>query len=296
MRRSVAPAPHAPTARDSAAPRYDDRLDSNRWRAWNLATVAAAPARARGLPSGSGMATSLDFEMRRPSLTLVHTAPRQARGRERQARRWLNFAVAAAGILVTSPLMLLIAVLIKLTSRGPVLFNQARIGLDRRALSRAGGNTRRRLDLGGNPFTMFKFRTMHVAPEDRGQDDQEVWAQPDDARVTPLGRVLRKFRLDELPQLFNVLRGDMNIVGPRPEQPAIFVYLREQIEGYQRRQRVRPGITGWAQVNQGYDQSVEDVRRKLAFDLEYIRRQSAVEDVRIMLRTIPVMVFRRGGW
>ena len=242
------------------------------------------------------MATSLDFEMRRPSLTLVHTAPRQARGRERQARRWLNFAVAAAGILVTSPLMLLIAVLIKLTSRGPVLFNQARIGLDRRALSRAGGNTRRRLDLGGNPFTMFKFRTMHVAPEDRGQDDQEVWAQPDDARVTPLGRVLRKFRLDELPQLFNVLRGDMNIVGPRPEQPAIFVYLREQIEGYQRRQRVRPGITGWAQVNQGYDQSVEDVRRKLAFDLEYIRRQSAVEDLKIMVRTIPVMVLRRGGW
>jgi len=293
MPRSVATVPHAPTERDSAAPRYDDRLDSNRWRSGRLAPVAAATARAHGLPSGSVMATSVGFETRRTSLALVHAVPLRARDRERQARRWLNFAMAAAGILVTSPLMLLIAVLIRLTSRGPVLFTQARIGLDRRALSRAGGNTRRRLDLGGNPFTMFKFRTMHVAPD---SDDQEVWAQPDDARVTPLGRVLRKFRLDELPQLFNVLRGDMNIVGPRPEQPAIFVYLREQIEGYQRRQRVRPGITGWAQVNQGYDQSVEDVRRKLAFDLEYIRRQSAVEDLKIMVRTIPVMVLRRGGW
>jgi len=108
--------------------------------------------------------------------------------------------------------------------------------------------------------------------------------------------VLRKLRLDELPQLFNVLKGDMNIVGPRPEQPTIFVYLREQIEGYQRRQRVRPGITGWAQINQGYDTSVDDVRRKVRYDLEYIRRQSALEDLRIMARTLPVMLLRRGAW
>src|SRR5438128_9559201 len=205
----------------------------------------------------------------RRHVSLVYPASLRPIDRERPGRRVLNIVAALAGIVLALPLMLVIAALVKLTSRGPVLFTQARIGLDRRALSRAGGNTRRRLDLGGNPFTMFKFRTMHVAPD---SDDQEVWAQPDDARVTPLGRVLRKFRFDELPQLFNVLRGDMNIVGPRPEQPAIFVYLREQIEGYQRRQRVRPGITGWAQVNQGYDQSVEDVRRKLTYDLEYIRR------------------------
>jgi lipopolysaccharide/colanic/teichoic acid biosynthesis glycosyltransferase len=241
------------------------------------------------------MATSLDVEIAapRPSIELLHVAPRRARDRERWVRRLLNTAVATVALVVASPLLLLIAVLIKLTSRGPVLFRQTRIGLDRRALSRAGGNTRRRLDQGGHPFIMYKFRTMRVAAVNR---DPQVWAQPDDARVTPVGRVLRKFRLDELPQLFNVLRGDMNIVGPRPEQPAIFVYLREQIEGYQRRQRVRPGITGWAQVNQGYDQSVEDVRRKLAYDLAYIRRQSAAEDLRIMLRTIPVIVFRRGGW
>jgi lipopolysaccharide/colanic/teichoic acid biosynthesis glycosyltransferase len=140
---------------------------------------------------------------------------------------------------------------------------------------------------------MCKFRTMHL---DRGNGDRHVWARPDDSRVTAIGRVLRKVRLDELPQLYNVLKGDMNVVGPRPEQPAIFVYLREQIEAYQRRQRVRPGITGWAQVNQGYDQSVDDVRNKLRFDLEYIRRQSAPEDLKIMLRTLPVMLFGRGGW
>ena len=197
------------------------------------------------------------------------------------------------GLLLTLPVMILIAILVKLTSRGPVLYEQARVGLDRRALSRAGGNTRRHSDLGGRPFTMYKFRTMYVRPP---QDDREVWASPDDTRVTPVGRFLRKHRLDELPQLFNVLRGDMNVVGPRPEQPVIFVQLREQVEGYQRRQRVRPGITGWAQINQGYDASVDDVRRKVSFDLEYIRHQSAFQDVAIMARTVPVMLLRRGGF
>src|SRR5947199_307202 len=99
-----------------------------------------------------------------------------------------------------------------------------------------------------------------------------------------------------LPQLVNVLRGDMNVVGPRPEQPAIFARLRAEIAAYPQRQRVRPGITGWAQVNQSYDSCVEDVRRKLAFDLEYIRRESVGEDLRIMLRTVPVMVLRLGAW
>ena len=203
----------------------------------------------------------------------------------------MNLVVAAISLLLMSPALLLIAALIKLTSRGPVFFTQARVGLDRRALTGVGGNTRRNMDLGGTPFTMYKFRTMRPTE----QNGKQVWAQVDDERVTPIGRLLRTYRLDELPQLFNVLIGDMNIVGPRPEQPDIFVYLREQIESYPRRQRVRPGITGWAQVNQGYDTSVDDVRRKVAYDLEYIHRQSALEDVRIMLRTLPVMVLRRGS-
>ena len=229
----------------------------------------------------------------RRHVSLVYPASLRPIDRERPERRVLNIVVALAGIVLALPLMLVIAALVKLTSRGPALFRQTRIGLDRRALSRAGGNTRRRLDIGGAPFTIYKFRTMQVAREN---GERQRWAKPEDDRVTPIGRVLRQFRLDELPQLFNVLRGDMNVVGPRPEQPALFVYLREQIEGYQRRQRVRPGITGWAQVNQGYDCSVDDVRRKLTCDLAYIRRQSALEDLRIMLRTVPVMLFRRGGW
>ena len=250
-------------------------------------------ARARSLRMPEAMSTTLEIRPpRHATIALAHRVPFGAIDRERIARRALNIVVAAVGLVVAFPLMLVIAALIKLTSRGPVLFTQTRVGLDRRALSGAGGNTRRHTDLGGSPFTMYKFRTMRPADE----TTSEVWAQPEDARVTPLGQVLRKFRLDELPQLFNVLKGDMNIVGPRPEQPTIFVYLREQIEGYQRRQRVRPGITGWAQVNQGYDTSVADVRRKVRYDLEYIRRQSALEDLRIMARTFPVMLRRRGAW
>ena len=253
-------------------------------------------ARAQTLPRIRAMAQPIpalvEPQRTRPPISLVRVAPYRPRDRERWARRVLNIAVAAVGLVLASPVMLVIAALIKLTSRGPVLFAQTRVGLDRRSPSHAGGNTRRHIDQGGKPFTMYKFRTMRPArPE-----DQQTWALPDDARVTPLGRVLRQFRLDELPQLFNVLMGHMNMVGPRPEQPTIFVYLREQIEGYQWRQRVRPGITGLAQINQGYDTSVNDVRSKVRYDLEYIRRQSALEDTKIMLRTVPVMLLRRGGW
>src|SRR3989442_99812 len=236
------------------------------------------------------MATTLVPRFAGRTITLAHSL--RPTDRERPGRRLLNIAVATVGCVLALPFMLVIALLIKLTSRGPVLFRKTGIGLDRRALSRMGGNTRRRIDLGGQPYTMYKLRTMCL--DDRGVDRQ-VWAQPDDARVTPIGRLLRRLRLDELPQLVNVLKGDMNVVGPRPEQPEIFVHLREQIEEYQRRQRVRPGITGQAQINQGYDSSVDDVRRKLTFDLEYIRRQSTFEDLKIMLRTLPVML-GRSGW
>ena len=123
-----------------------------------------------------------------------------------------------------------------------------------------------------------------------------MWARPNDPRVTAIGRLLRLYRLDELPQLLNVLRGDMDVVGPRPEQPAIFARLRLQIDRYQERQRVRPGITGWAQINQCYDTCVDDVRSKLQHDLEYISRQSFLEDLKIMLRTLPVVIGKRGAW
>src|SRR2546425_320304 len=217
MPRNVAASPHARTERDITTPRYREGHRPNGITPRRLAEPGRPHSRAQGLLDPPVMATSLDFQTQRPSITLVHALPDRPRDRERPARRLLNTAVAAGALIVTAPLTLLIATLIKLTSRGPVLFTQTRVGLDRRALSRAGGNTRRRMDLGGSPFTIYKFRTMRVAP---ASSDREVWARPDDARITAIGRVLRKFRLDELPQLFNVLRGEMNIVGPRPDQTA----------------------------------------------------------------------------
>jgi lipopolysaccharide/colanic/teichoic acid biosynthesis glycosyltransferase len=209
-----------------------------------------------------------------------------------RAVRSLNVAAALLGLIIAAPVMALVAVVIRLTSPGPILYRQTRVGMDRRWRERDKSHSRRRHDLGGRPFTIFKFRTMVYRPD----RDAAVWASPDDPRITTVGRVLRKVRLDELPQLWNVLRGDMNIVGPRPEQPRIFVRLREQIDEYGVRQRVRPGITGLAQINHHYDRTIDDVRKKVAFDLEYIARRSVMEDLKIMALTVPVIVFRRGAW
>lgn len=205
----------------------------------------------------------------------------------------MNILVAATGVVLTAPVMAAVALLIKLTSRGPVFYTQLRVGIDRRLPGEPAGNTRRHVDHGGKPFKIYKFRTM--TPR-RGADTNEVWAERGDPRVTAIGRILRQYRLDELPQLINVLLGDMDVVGPRPEQPSIFARLRQEIDRYEERQRVRPGITGWAQINQSYDSCVDDVRRKLQYDLEYIHRQSAREDLRIMLRTLPAVIFKQGGW
>ncbi len=202
----------------------------------------------------------------------------------------MNLAVAVVGLIVAAPLMLLVAALVKLDSRGPVIYKQKRVGLDRRGgRDQRVDNRRRGSDVGGRLFTMYKFRTMTCAP----QGSEECWATPDDQRITRMGRFLRATRIDELPQLFNVVRGDMNIVGPRPEQPTIFQELRRELGTYQERQKVLPGITGWAQVNLGYDTSLDDVKRKVELDLEYIDRRSATEDLAIMARTMPVMVFGR---
>jgi lipopolysaccharide/colanic/teichoic acid biosynthesis glycosyltransferase len=208
-------------------------------------------------------------------------------------RRSVNFILALVALIVTLPIMLLIAVLVWATSRGPILYTQVRIGLDRRKPVHSSQNHRRERDLGGAPFTIYKFRTMRVDAE---HQSGAVWAQQSDPRVTPVGRLLRQYRLDELPQLLNVLKGEMNIVGPRPERPTIFAELREHIAEYPLRQRAKPGITGLAQINHHYDRSLEDVRTKVHYDLEYIRRQSVTEDLRIMLKTVPVILLRRGGW
>lgn len=220
-----------------------------------------------------------------------HVVDAQPRERSEAAIRVVNVVVALIGLVITSPVMLFVGLLVRFTSPGPALYSQTRVGVDRR-YGRRDSDDRRVHDFGGRLFEMYKFRSMVTNSE---PDGRAVWAEPKDPRVTPVGRLIRKTRLDELPQLYNVLRGDMNVVGPRPERPTIFAELRQTIPQYQMRQRVRPGITGWAQVNRPYDACLEDVREKVSFDLEYIRRQSVREDLRIMSMTIPVMLFRRGA-
>jgi lipopolysaccharide/colanic/teichoic acid biosynthesis glycosyltransferase len=233
-----------------------------------------------------------------PALPRPRSAPLhvQATARSPGAPPWvhvcLNILLAVLALVLAFPVILVIAVLIKLTSSGPVLYTQERVGLDRRR-GRGPENHRRDRDIGGRPFTIYKFRTMWVDAE---RECGAVWAAQDDPRVTPVGRLLRQYRLDELPQLINVLRGEMNIVGPRPERPTIFAELRSHIAEYPLRQRAKPGITGLAQINHHYDRSLDDVRTKVQYDLEYIRRRSVREDFRIMLKTVPVIFLRRGGW
>lgn len=244
--------------------------------------------------SDLGAAPPLELLVRDADLELVRevlleeVVPRQ---RDEALSRAVNVVLAFVALVCLLPVFALIALAIKLTSRGPVFYSQVRVGVDRRSRG-APAHERRVYDLGGLPFTLHKFRTMRVNAE---SDGRAVWAGENDHRVTAVGRLLRRTRLDELPQLYNVLRGEMNIVGPRPERPTIFADLRESIPQYPMRQRVKPGITGLAQILQPYDACVDDVRRKVEYDLDYMRKQSLVGDLKIMTMTVPVMLFGRGA-
>lgn len=215
------------------------------------------------------------------------------RERNERLNRALNITLSALALLVTTPLMVLLAIALKLTSRGPVLYAQTRVGVDRRWRSTLALHERRLEDLGGQVFTIYKFRTMRVDAE---RVSGAVWAHENDPRVTRLGKYMRMLRLDELPQFWNVMLGDMNIVGPRPERPSIVSRLREDIPEYQCRHRVKPGITGMAQINQNYDTSLDDVRSKVRWDLHYIREQGLWLDLVILLRTVPSVLLKYRGW
>ena len=194
----------------------------------------------------------------------------------RSLRLQLIYSTLIAGIalLIVWPILLLVALAVKLTSAGPVLFRQTRVGMN------------------GIPFTVFKFRSMVADAEAK---TGAVWASRSDPRVTKLGRVLRKTRLDELPQLLNVLRGDMSIVGPRPERPEFVETLSEIIPFYRQRHYVRPGITGWAQINYKYGETVQDAIMKLEYDLYYIKNVSLSLDAYVMFHTAKVMLFSGMG-
>jgi lipopolysaccharide/colanic/teichoic acid biosynthesis glycosyltransferase len=215
------------------------------------------------------------------------------RERNEQWSRAFNFIIALLALVVASPVLILMAIAVKFTSRGPILYAQTRVGLDRRWRSTLALHERRLEDLGGQVFTIYKFRTMRVDAE-RGSG--AVWAKENDPRVTKLGKYMRMLRLDELPQFWNVLLGDMNVVGPRPERPSIVSRLREDIPEYQCRHRVKPGITGLAQINQNYDATLDDVRSKVSWDLRYIREQGLWMDTKVCLRTLPAVILKYRGW
>ncbi len=190
------------------------------------------------------------------------------------AKRVLDLVAATIGLVLAAPVMVLVAAAVRLTSVGPALYHQERVG---------------RL---GRPFTVHKFRSMRFDAE---ATTGAVWASSDDPRVTPLGRFLRRSRLDELPQLLNVLKGDMSFVGPRPERPEFVHQLTQEIPFYGQRHVVRPGLTGWAQVRYTYGASVEDALMKLQYDLYYIKNLSLALDLYIIFSTIKTVVLRRGA-
>ena len=178
------------------------------------------------------------------------------------------------GFLLLIPIMLLVALAVRLTSKGPVLFRQNRVGFNEKI------------------FTLYKFRSMRTDAE---AETGAVWATRDDPRVTPIGKWLRRLRLDELPQLFNVVRGEMSIVGPRPERPEFVRTLSEQIPFYRQRHCVRPGVTGWAQINYKYGETLEDTIVKLEYDLYYIKNLSPALDAYILFHTLKVMLISQSG-
>jgi len=217
-------------------------------------------------------------------------------------KKLVDFGGAALGIILALPVFIIVPLLIKLTSRGPVFYTQERVGVNRRRQSRRIYKTdindsrrirdRRRMDNFGRPFKVIKFRTM---VQDAEKKSGPVWATQNDARVTPLGRFLRKTRIDEIPQLINVLKGDMSLVGPRPERPVFVRDLVVKVPNYEARLRVKPGVTGLAQVSQGYDSSIESVVDKVKHDVKYIRNWSIWSDMKILARTVIVVLTGRGA-
>jgi len=273
---------------------------------WTIPQAADQPLVERGpnrrrsnggtrIVAPAGVDAPMGIEVvRRADRRIAPAAPTAVpRDRSEIANRAVNVVLASLALVALSPIIVLVAIAVKLTSKGPAVYSQTRVGLDRRATPVDALYDRRKQDFGGMIFTIYKFRTMRADAE---RNSGAVWATRNDPRVTKLGRILRRTRLDELPQLVNVIRGDMNIVGPRPERPSIFVRLREDLPTYRLRQRARPGITGWAQINHTYDTSIDDVRAKIRYDLEYLERQCLAEDLKIMVKTVPVMLFRRSGW
>lgn len=189
-------------------------------------------------------------------------------------KRILDIICTLLGMIFLAPIMAMVALLVKVTSPGPVIYSQIRVGEN------------------GKEFRIYKFRSMR---QDAEKGTGAVWAQKNDSRLTPVGLFLRKSHLDELPQLFNVLRGEMSLIGPRPERPVFVEQFKQTIPGYEKRLHVKPGITGLAQVWHRYDETLDDVKKKLKYDLKYIKKMCLWSDFQILLRTVRVVFTGEGA-
>jgi len=203
---------------------------------------------------------------------LIEITPQLMPPWEESTKRLIDVAVSALILGVGLPFWVMVAIIIKLDSTGPVLYRQERVGKD------------------GVPFNIIKFRSMRKDAEREGP----MWAGRQDPRITRFGKIIRQLHLDEIPQMFNVLRGDMSLIGPRPERPMFVQKLSKEIPLYQRRLKVRPGITGWAQVKQKYDETIDDVKKKVQYDLFYIENMSLRMDFKILLNTAYHVLLGRG--
>ncbi|HEX3232357.1 MAG TPA: TIGR03013 family XrtA/PEP-CTERM system glycosyltransferase [Pyrinomonadaceae bacterium] len=211
------------------------------------------------------------LDMIRPSWLIFSSRGRRVRTNE-FIRMSIHRVIALLGAILCLPIAILTALLIKIDSRGPILYKQERVGQN------------------GRTFTLMKFRSMRVDAE----KDGPVWASSGDNRMTRVGRIIRKIRVDEIPQFWNILRGDMNFVGPRPERPHFVSQLAQEIDYYEQRHLVAPGLTGWAQIKYAYGASIEDARKKLEYDLYYIKNQNLALDATIMFETIKTILSGRG--
>ncbi len=208
-------------------------------------------------------------------------------------KRLLDLVIAISALALLAPGLAAVGILIRATSAGPIIFEQERIGMNRRGRrgrSGSGESERRHRDYHGRPFTIYKFRTMHIKAE---ATTGPVLALTDDPRVTRMGKTLRRFRIDEIPQLFNVIKGEMSLVGPRPERLFFILSDYRRIPGFEERFDVKPGITGLAQLENGYDDGIESFRRKIRYDLEYVRSSNPLKDLMILFKTVPVVMHLR---
>lgn len=208
-------------------------------------------------------------------IPLIDIMPQLMPEWEKKLKRVIDIFVSLIILTITSPVILISSIAIKLDSEGPVMFKQDRCGQN------------------GKIFKIYKFRSMK---KDAEKTTGPVWSQKDDPRITRVGKIIRKVRIDEIPQFINVLKGEMSIVGPRPERPYFVEMLSHEIPYYQRRLKVRPGITGWAQVKHKYDETIEDVKTKLRYDLFYIENMSLRMDFKILFRTVFVVLFGKGHY